>query len=100
MIPVLGLILFLTILISKIVLNYKYLSYREDSHYLHPIPLFDALIPHKRRVMYFKLFLSMILFPIVSKIDNEDAKNLKKYVNILVLSFYVVMVGLIAMAQY
>jgi hypothetical protein len=77
------------IFFTKAILHYRLLSEKKDSFFIKPNTFLDNIVPLKRRVAYFKIYISSLMFPVLSKSGNSI---LKKKINIMVLSFYLTLI--------
>lgn len=80
-------ILLVGLFFTKAILHYRFLSEKKDSFFIKPNTFLDSIVPLKRRVTYFKIYISSLMFPVLSKVGNSI---LRKKINIVVLSFYLI----------
>jgi len=82
----------LVLFITKLVMHYKLMSYRKGTDFISTNNLLDSIMPFERRVLYMKIYLSSLMFPVLSKAENDF---LKKKINLMVVLFYIVLISLI-----
>ena len=85
--------------LSNIISHFRLLSLKDDSHFMGESSGLDKLIPHERRVMYFKIFISGIMFPVISKVDGSMEYRIKVLTNVFVGIFYSLLLLMVLLHQ-